>query len=172
MSDVVECLRHRRSVRKYNTEPVPEAVLERVLEAARIAPSAGNAQPWKFIVVRDPETKAQLVEACRGQQFIAHADCVIIACGLPEKARHIGGRWSAVQVDVAAAFTQLLLQAKAEGLGACWIGAYEEAKVKTLLGIPEEADVLALTPLGWPEEDPAGPPRKALDDIVCWERWS
>jgi len=169
--ELIEALKARRSIRRYKPDKIPDDVLERVLEAARIAPSAGNAQPWKFLVVRDSRLKSELIEACRGQRFIAEADAIIVACGLPRQARHIGGRWSSAQVDVACAFTQLLLQAWQEGLGTCWIGAYDEAKVKRLLNIPDEVEVYALTPLGYPAEQPGPTPRKPLAEIVCYDKW-
>jgi nitroreductase len=130
---VLDTIRKRRSVRKYKGDPVPEDVLARVLEAARLAPSAKNIQPWKFIVVRDRATKRKLAKASFEQYFMSDA--------------------------------------AVEGLGTCWIGAFDETEVKAVLGVPEEARVLALTPLGRPDESPRERGRKPLDEIVSYEKF-
>ena len=169
---VLDTIRKRRSVRKYKGDPVPEDVLARVLEAARLAPSAKNIQPWKFIVVRDRATKRKLAKASFEQYFMSDADVVIAACGFPEKAYPRQGRYmNSWPIDVAIAFEHLILQAAEEGLGTCWIGAFDEAEVKAVLGVPEEARVLALTPLGRPDESPRERGRKLLEEIVSYEKF-
>lgn len=170
--DVLEAVRARRSVRMYKPTPVPEDALARVLEAVRLAPSAKDLQPWKFILVRDPELKAKVAAACVNQTFMAGAPVIVAACGLPEQAYGRMGRYmNSWPVDVAIAFEHLVLQARAEGLGTCWIGAFYEEEVKALLGVPAGAKVLALTPLGYPAESPAARPRKPLSEIVSEERF-
>jgi nitroreductase len=169
---VLDTIRKRRSVRKYKGDPVPEDVLARVLEAARLAPSAKNIQPWKFIVVRDRATKRKLAKASFEQYFMSDAAVVVAACGFPEKAFPRQGRYmNSWPIDVAIAFEHLILQAAEEGLGTCWIGAFDEAEVKAVLGVPEEARVLALTPLGRPDESPRERGRKRLDEIVSYEKF-
>ena len=125
--DVFDALARRRSIRKYVALPVPEDKLQKVLQAAQAAPSASNRQEYKFIVVRDQETRERLVHAASDQGFLAEAGVVIVAC-----ATDPSHRWHAV--DVAIAIDHMTLAAVAEGLGTCWIGAFEEGAVKSILG--------------------------------------
>ncbi|MEO0068345.1 MAG: nitroreductase family protein [candidate division WOR-3 bacterium] len=168
-----DVIRRRLSVRAYKPDPVPEEVLRRILEAARLAPSAKNYQPWRFIVVTDEKIRQELVPACRGQSFIAQAPVVICACAIENEAwKGMGGYWSAAEVDVTIALEHIILAATAEGLGTCWIGAFIEAEVKRVLQIPEGVKPVALTPLGYPAQEPKPRPRKALEEIVCYNRFS
>ncbi len=170
--NVLETIRDRRSVRRYTGDPVPEAALARVLEAARLAPSAKNLQPWKLVVVRDRATKVGLAKASFDQSFMSEADIIVAACGFPDRAYPRQGRFmNSWPIDLAIAFEHLILQAVEEGLGTCWIGAFQEAEVKVLLGVPDEARVMAMTPLGWPAESPAARGRKVLEEIVSYDRY-
>jgi nitroreductase len=169
---VLEAIRQRKSIRKYKPDPIPEEVLGRVLEAARLAPSGKNLQPWKFVIVRQGPTKERLAMASANQMFIAAAPLIIAACGFPEACYAKMGRYmKSWPVDVSLALEHLMLQAAAEGLGTCWIGAFEEEAVKEILGVPPEVKVLALTPLGYPAENPAPRGRKSLAEIVSYERY-
>jgi nitroreductase len=169
---ILEIIRDRRSVRRYNGDPVPEETLARVLEAARLAPSAKNLQPWKFVVVRDRATKIGLAKASFEQSFMSEADIVVAACGFPDKAYPRQGRYmNSWPIDLAIAFEHLILQAADEGLGTCWIGAFDETAVKTVLGVPEDVKVMAMTPLGWPAESPLPRGRKAMEEIVSYDRY-
>ena len=162
----------RRSIRKYRPDPVPPQALHRIFEAVREAPSAKNIQPWKFILVKDPENRKRLVEACNKQAFLAEAPLVVVACGWPAQAYHrMGGSLSSLPIDLGIAMEHLVLAATAEGLGTCWIGAFTESAVKEILQVPPEASVVALTPLGLPADVPAPRPRKPLAEIVAWETW-
>ncbi|MEO0025660.1 MAG: nitroreductase family protein [candidate division WOR-3 bacterium] len=168
-----EVIRKRLSVRAYKPDPVPEEVLNRILDAGRLAPSAKNLQPWKFIIIRDEKIRQALVPACRNQQFIAQAPVVICACALLEQAwKGMGGYWSAAEIDVTIALEHIILAAASEGLGTCWIGAFIEDEVKKVLAIPEGVKPVALTPLGYPAQEPRPRPRKELKEIVCYERYS
>ncbi len=170
--DFYEAVRNRLSVRAYRPDPVPEDVLKRILEAGRLAPSAKNYQPWKFIVVKDEQVRAALVPACRGQAFVGAAPVTICACALVEQAwKGMGGYWSAEAVDVTIALEHMILAAAAEGLGTCWIGAFIEAEVRKVLAIPENAKPIALTPLGYPARPGTPRPRRPLDEIVCYDRF-
>jgi len=169
---VLGIIRRRRSIRKYKEDPIPEDVLFRVLEAARLAPSGKNLQPWKFIIVKDKLLKEKLAEASIGQYFMAKAPVVIVACGFPEECYSRMGRYmKSWPVDVAIALEHLILQAEEENLGTCWVGAFEEIKVKSILGVPEEVKVLALTPLGYPAAKPSSRRRKSLEEIISYERY-
>lgn len=169
---ILEVIRQRKSIRRYKPDPFPDDVLNRVLEAARLAPSGKNLQPWRFIVVKNQERKEQLARASVGQYFMAGAPVIIVACGNPENCYTKLGRYmKSWPVDVTIALEHLILQAHEEGLGTCWIGAFEEGEVKSILGVPEDWKVLALTPLGYPAESPADRGRKSLEEIVSYEKF-
>ncbi len=121
--------------------------LDRVLEAARLAPSAGNRQEWRFVLVTDPDMRQQLATAANGQSFVGQAPVVIVACSVDNEYVMPCGQLSA-PIDVAIALEHVALQATEEGLGTCWIGAFDEAAVKELLGIPESVRVVELMQLG------------------------
>jgi len=169
--NVFEAIRTRRSIRKYVDKPVEKEKLLRILEAARLAPSAVNRQPWDFIVVTDPGVRKKLGVAYPKEWFI-NAPVIIVACAHPARAwiRKDGEEYW--KVDVAIAMQNLILTAWEEGLGTCWIGAFDEQEVKKALGIPPEVRVVAMTPLGYPAEE-KGPvtDRKPLDEIVHYEHW-
>ncbi|MDW8033454.1 MAG: nitroreductase family protein [Nitrososphaerota archaeon] len=169
--NVFEVIEKRRSIRKYLEKNVEKDKILRILEAARLAPSAANRQPWDFIVVTDPEVKKKLGAAYPRDWFV-NAPIIIIACATPAKAwtRRDGEEYW--KVDVAIAMENLVLAAWEEGLGTCWIGAFDEQEVKKVLGIPQEVRVVAMTPLGYPAED-KGPvvDRKPLYEIVHYEHW-
>ena len=168
--DVMTAIRERRSIRAYQERDVEKDKLERILEAGRLAPSARNFQEWKFVVVRDPELRRALAEAADAQRFVGEAPVVIVACATETHYTMPCGLPS-YQIDVAIALTHMTLQATAEGLGACWIGAFKTDEVKRLLGIPEEVGVVELLPLGYPMHHPPPKSRKALSEIVSYNRW-
>jgi nitroreductase len=170
--DFYEVIKKRKSVRAYKKDPVPDEVLNRIIETARIAPSAKNTQPWKFIIVKDQKVLDELVPTCNNQRFIAEAPIVICAVGL-EKLDwgRMGGYWSSLPVDVTIALEHIILAAANEGLGTCWIGAYKEPEVKKVLKIPDGVKVIALTPLGYPNQEPVGRPRKPLDEIISYDEF-
>ena len=169
---VLKVIRERRSVRRYRADPIPEDVLHRVLEAARFSPSGKNLQPWKFVLVQDESLKRSLVDACLGQKFIAEAPVVVVACGFPDRCySRMGNYMKSWAVDVAIALEHIVLQAHEEGLGTCWIGAFEEKDVKSLLNVPEGVKVVALTPLGYPDESPKAKGRKLIDEIVSYDSY-
>jgi nitroreductase len=144
----------------------------RVLEAARLAPSGSNRQPWKFIIVKDKALKEKLAQASAGQFFMAEAPIIIVGCGFPDNCyAHMGRYMKSWSVDVTIALEHLILQAQEEGLGTCWIGSFEEEEVKAILNIPENVKVLALTPLGYPEEITPFRGRKSLDEIISYDRF-
>jgi nitroreductase len=169
---ILEAIQQRRSVRKYKQDSIPEEALRRVLEAARLAPSGKNLQPWKFIVVKDKILKERLARAAAGQLFIARAPIIIVGCGFPDNCYARMGRYmKSWSVDVTIALEHLILQAQEEGLGTCWIGSFEEEEVKAILDVPEEVKVLALIPLGYPDEIPRFRGRKSLDEIISYDRY-
>ena len=167
--DVFEAIKNRYSCRAYKPNLVPEEKLKKVLEAARLAPSAHNEQEWKFVVVRDAEKRNRLSEAA-GQSFIAEAPVVIVAVALePEEVMSSGVPNYAV--DLAIAVDHMTLAAVEEGLGTCWVGAFSQEKVKKVLGIPERYKVVILLPLGFPANKPKPKLRKKLEEIVSYEKF-
>jgi len=168
--DFYEVVEKRRSIRKYKRIPVEEEKLKRILEAVRIAPSAANRQPWHFIVIKDEAAKQNLKEAYAREWFYT-APVVICACGEPGKAwiRRDGKNY--VDVDVSIAFEHLVLAATAEGLGTCWIGAFDPAKLRAALGLPDGIEPIAMTPLGYPDEVPKATSRKSMTEIVRRNTW-
>jgi len=168
--DVFTAISQRSSVRAYKASDVEEDKLKKILETGRLSPSASNRQEWKFIVVRDKETKKKLANAAFGQTFIGEAPVVIVACGTESKAIMACGQ-PAYTVDVSIACAFMILQAYELGLGTCWIGAFKEDEVKKILKIPEDVRVVAMTPLGYPDQLPSQKSRKDLDQIVCYEKY-
>lgn len=167
--NVHQAIKTRRSVRSYKAELVPEEKLKKVLEVARLAPSAHNEQEWKFVVVRDAERREQLSEAA-GQGFISEAPVIIVAVALePEEVMSSGVPNYAI--DLAIAVDHMTLAAIEEGLGTCWVGAFSQEKVKKVLGIPERYKVVVLLPLGFPADKPGPKSRKNLEEIVCDENY-
>lgn len=167
---VLDIIRQRRSVRVYKSDPIPEESLLRILEAARLAPSGKNLQPWKFILVQEKKMKKKLAIASNKQDFIADAPLVLVACGFPDECYRSMGRYmKSWPVDVTIALEHMILQAQEEGLGTCWIGSFEEEEVKTLLSVPDFVRVLALTPLGYPGEKPESRGRKSLEEIISYD---
>lgn len=162
--EVLKAIKNRYSCRSYKTEPIPEEKLKKVLAAARLAPSAHNAQERKFVVVKDPEKRKEVSQAA-GQGFIAQAPVVIVAVGLePEHIMSSGN--PAYAIDLAIAVDHMTLVAIEEGLGTCWIGAFSQEEVKKVLGIPKEYKVVVLLPLGFPADKPGPKTRKNLEEIV------
>jgi nitroreductase len=169
--ETFEVIRERRSVRSYEDREVEEEKLAQILEAARLAPSAGNRQEWKFVVVRDAGLRERLVGAARGQEFVGQAPVVIAACAADTEHVMSCGIASYI-VDLSIAVDHITLAARDLGLGTCWIGAFEQDKVRAILGIPAAVQIVALLPLGYPTEWPAARPRRGYDDIACHDRWT
>jgi nitroreductase len=167
--DLMQAIRARRSIRAFLDRPVEEDKLLAVLEAGRLAPSARNMQDWKFIVVQDATARNNLAVAARNQQFVGQAPVVIAACGTSDLVMTCGQ--PAYAIDVAIALDHMTLAAANLQLGTCWIGAFYEDKVKEILGVPPEIRVVALMPLGYPDQHPEPRPRKKMDEIVAWEHW-
>lgn len=163
--DVFEAIKTRRSVRKYRPESIPDEKLEIIFEAARLAPSAGNRQPWRFVVVQDPDRKKALAEVANNQSFLSGASTIVAAISDPEAS----ARWH--EKDTMIALEHIVLAATALGYGTCWIGAFDEDAVKHLLKIPARMKVVALLPIGVPDEKPSPRPRKELSEIFYRDEW-
>ena len=173
--DVAKAIRARRSVRAYLDKPVEEDKLQRVLDAARLAPSACNMQEWKFVVVRDDATRRNLVDVAMGQAFVGQAPVVIAACATVTDYTMTCGQL-AYPIDVAIAVDHMTLQAVEEGLGTCWIGAFHEDRARALIGVPDDIRIVTLLPLGYPADGDAADEREkdrnTIDQIVAYDKWS
>jgi nitroreductase len=167
----LELARSRYSVRGYRPDPVPRDVLERLLEAARLSPSAANRQPWHMIVLDDPALIQQLKDVYPSP-WLRQAPVVIILCLDPEAAwtRSQDGR-KYVEVDAAIAMDHLTLAAADEGLGTCWIAAFQVQPLRQLLGVPDEVEPFLIVPLGYPSTEPTSRQRKPMDQLVHWNSW-
>lgn len=163
----LDLVRKRRSIRRYKSDPVPQKKLKYVLEAARLAPSWGNRQCWRFIVVTDPAKR----KAITTREWAAEAPAIIVGCAYPELS---GSRFNQqyYMLDMGIAMEHLILAAAEQGLGSCWIGGqFDEEAVKQTLGIPEGVRVVAMTPLGYPDETPGPKGRKDLKEIASHDKW-
>lgn len=172
--DIYEVIKTRRSIRSYQSRPIPEEILNKILESTRIAPSGSNRQPWKFILVKDDELKKEVAQKCSNQLWIADAPIIIVACGWKidySRGGYMGDM--SFLVDVSIAFTHIILAARAEGIGTCWIGAFDNQSIKKMLKIPEEVEVVAVTPLGYPKdvEFSSPGPRKRLDEVTSINKY-
>lgn len=167
--DVIDCIKERRSIRRFKPDPVPEATIGRLLEAACAAPSAGNVQPWFFYCIYKDDLKQALARAALGQKFVAQAPVVIVVCADPERAATAygeRGRNLYCLQDTAAAVTNLMLAATGYGLGTCWVGAFSEAEVSRVLSLPPNLRPVAIIPVGYPDQTPAPRSRRSLEEVV------
>ena len=161
--DVEEAIRTRRSIRDWSGRPMDRATIEELLESARLAPSGMNGQQWELVVVTDRERLRQLVPVCNNQRHVGEAGAFLFIVTDPS------AKW--VHVDPAIALDHLTLRAREMGLGTCWIGAFDEARMREFLGIPEgKVTVIGMT-LGHPGEEPAPRKRRDLEELVHWERY-
>jgi len=146
--NVFEAIKKRRSVRSFLDKPIEDGKLNAVLEAGRLAPSAGNRQECRFVVVEDRDVRRRIAVAANGQSFVGEAPVVIVACAVTNGYVMSCGQ-PCYPIDVAIALDHISLAAVELGLGTCWIGAFNEGKVKEILGIPEEVRVVELMPIGY-----------------------
>lgn len=195
-----EAIENRRSIRKFKTEPVPEDILYELLDAARLAPSGSNAQPWRFKIVKDSETKDKLARAAYNQSFIAEAPVIFVCCadiegyltGVASGLQDLGkigavedriveiildrtDKMKSISIDqfgqriafnVAIAVEHIVLRALDFGLGTCWVRLIDEQAIRTIFGWDETASVVALLPLGYPDESPAPRKRRTIEKII------
>ncbi len=168
--EVRKAIQSRRSIRSYKSLEVEEEKLLRVLDAGRLSPSAGNRQERRFVVVSDARKRKALSEVANNQSFVAEAPLVIAACSVETEYIMKCGQ-PAYPIDTAIAVDHMTLQAVEEGLGTCWIGAFDEKKAKEILDIPDNVRIVQLLTLGYPSTVPRPTPRKNLDEIVMREKW-
>lgn len=204
--NVKEAITKRRSIRKFKPDPVPDELIFQLLESARLAPSGSNTQPWRFIVVKNPETRQRLQKASFNQYHVGQAPVIIACCAdikafgefperidelivsgaLPAKTREVfvpslkkegmnaDIKWHLIIAAVGntdIAIEHMALQAVELGLGTCWVRWFDDDKVKEILEIPRNIEIIALLPVGYPDEDPPQRPRFQLEKIVYYEKY-
>ena len=160
-----ETIDKRRSIRVYKEQPVEIEKLNKLLEAARLAPTAANKQKFRLILVtyEEIDLKKKLAVACNEQHFVGTASNIIVGVSEPDYKWH--------QVDTAIVLEHIVLQAVELGLGTCWIGAFKEDDVKKILKIPEDKKVIALLIIGYPAESPSSRPRKDISELVSYNKY-
>lgn len=181
--DVIEAIKARRSIRRYKPDPVKEEDLQVVLEAARWAPSWANTQCWRFVVARDPEVKAKLVETLVSVwadnpaiPAIVSAPVVIVACAELGKSGYYRGQLATdkgdwFMFDVALAMQNLMLAAYSLGLSTVTVGIFDAKKAAQILGLPEGIVCVTMTPLGYPDQEPKARPRRELSELLFYDRY-
>ena len=171
--ECIEAIKERRSIRRYKDSVIEEEIIEELLDAAQMAPSAGNLQARDFIVISNKVTKQKLAQAALDQSFIEQAPVVIVVVANINRSSRIyrsrGGLY-AIQ-DATAALMNLLLAAHSKGLATCWVGAFDEYAVSDILAIPPGTTPIAIVPVGYPDEKPKSPSRMGLDKVVHREMW-
>ena len=165
---ILEAVEKRFACRSFLNKPVEPEKLERIMHAGWLAPTAKNEQRNKLIAVTDPELRKKLVDACEGQKFVGQAPVVLVACADQERTMICGQ--SARSMDCAIAMSFMRLQAIAEGLQGCWLGWYHPELVREVLNIPEEYEVVAVTPIGYPRAERKRSPKKPMEEIVVYNR--
>jgi len=170
--ELSEAIKGRRSVRAFKRQDVPEEAVEKLIDAARHAPSAGNIQPWEFVIARKLETKQKLSRAAFNQAFVEEAPVVIVVCA-NENRSSMGygfrGKTLYCIQDTAAATQNILLTAYSLGLGACWIGAFNEDETKRTLNAPGGIRPVAIIPVGYPDETPSHRGMRPLSQIIHYD---
>jgi nitroreductase len=171
--ELEDAIMNRRSIRRFKKDDVPQETVERLLELASAAPSAGNLQARDFIVVREEKLKKELMAASLNQKFVYEAPVSIVVTANMDRTEHYGHRGRSLYCiqDSAAAIQNLLLAVHAEGLGAVWVGAFKEEMVSESLNLPKHARPIAIIPIGHPDEAPMPRRRIPLTELVHYEKW-
>lgn len=172
--DAIECIQKRRSVRKYKDKAVEWDKIANILEAGRLAPSSGNIQNWKFVVVREYANRKKIAKACFDQEWVEEAPVLIVVTGEPEQGERFygsrGERLYTVQ-NCAAAVENMLLAATGLELGSCWVGAFDESQIRTILQLPEDVMPYAVVTVGYADEEPLLPQKKRIEWLVGMEKY-
>ncbi len=167
---VLDVIKARGSTRRYKDKPIPAQTLLDILEGARLAQSADNRQPWQFILVTDPALKNRLAQVAGNQAFVGEAAAVIVCLASPEESASVGP-FEGFLIDLAIAIENMALTSWDLGIGSCWVGDYDEEKVKELLDVPGNLRVVSLLTLGYPNQEPGRKYRKSLEEVVHYEKY-
>ena len=168
--EFLELAKKRYSCRDYKTDPVEDDKLQQILEAARLAPTACNLQPFQLVVVHTKGREAELRRIYNSSWF-TQAPLIVCACGIPSESWKRRDGKSYYEVDVTIAMDHLILAAANLGLGTCWIGDFNPDSAHEILGLPDDVEPIAFTPLGYPADRPGHKSRKSLNEIVRYDRW-
>jgi nitroreductase len=163
---VVDSILSRRSVRKYENKEIPQEVINQILEVGRQAPSAVNKQPIRFVVVRDGDLTKNFSSALFNR-FVKDAPMVIVGCA--DVKSLLTGKWAVI--DATIALQNMVIAAWSLGVGSCWIGAFDEEKIKQLLKIPEKWKVVALVTFGYPTEESKPKNKKSVNDLFGFNQF-
>lgn len=166
-----EILNNRRSIRAYKNKPLSEEKLLKVLEAARLAQSANNRQPWRFIIIQDMANKKKIADICKGKKWVADASVILAGIATDTEYRMGNGR-SASDIDLSIALTQISLAAVDQSLGTCWIGSFKYDEAMEFLKIPKDNILVGFMTLGYPDQSPAPKSRKPMEEITFREFWA
>jgi len=168
--DYIKLIKTRYSVRSYKTDPVEKEKLQQVLDAANLAPTAANRQPFQIIVIKTKGREEEL-KKIYGRDWFVQPPIVICVCALPDQAWSRRDGKNYCDVDATIAMDHLILAAANQGLGTCWIAAFDPKVAKEILGIPDKVEPIAFTPLGYPADEAKVKKRKELSDLVRYDRW-
>jgi nitroreductase len=172
--ETLNCIATRRSVRKYKDIPLEFEKIGKILDAGRLAPSAGNLQDWKFILITEEETRKKIAEACLKQYWMQDAPVHIVVVSHPKRvARFYGDKGEKIYNlhNAAAAIQNMLLAAIDQGLGCCWVGAFEEGMLRQALSIPDSAMPQAVLTFGYADEKPPRPPKYTIENVTYIESY-
>jgi nitroreductase len=178
--DLMEAIKGRRSIRKYKPDPIPEDALQKIMEAVRWAPSWANTQCWEVIIVKDPNIKSALANTLTktnpSLSSMTEAPIVLVLCGRKGvsgfkkgEAATVKGDW--LMFDTGIAMQNLCLTAYSLGLGTVVVGMFDHKKAEEILGVPQESEVVAMTPLGYPTTEGSAPKRKELSEFIFYEKY-
>jgi len=168
--DVSEAITRRYSCRHYEEKPVEKEKLQAVLEAARQAPSAKNLQDWRFVVVTDSQARKDLAAAANNQTFLENAGVIVVACTVSSHVMRCGQAIG--PIDVSIALEHMCLQATELGLATCWIGSFYPDKVRAIVGIPADVEIIELLAIGHPSDEPKAHRREPIESMVSFETWA
>ena len=164
---VMEAILSRRSIRKYDSRPIEQEKLDKVTEAFRQSPSAGNGQNWKLYVVKTQELREKIRKVCmREPSFVTEAPVMLIFCGTNQTVMTNSQRLDSVDVSIGT--TMAILAAWEQGLGTCWMASYKQDDMQSALGLPDGTSIVAITPLGYPAESPDAKPRKDAQEVIVY----
>lgn len=166
--NILETIKNRRSVRNYKSNPIPEKLIDRLIEALIWAPSAGNLQSRKFYFVFNEKIKKDLAEAALGQDFIGEVPLAVVGCTDDKTILRYGERGKNLYsiCDVSASIQNMMLVAQHYNLGTCWVGAFDEEEVAEILDLPENLRPIVIVPVGYPAERPLPPKRKKVEEVI------
>ncbi len=166
---VIEAIQKRYSCRAYLDKPIEKDKLEKILEAAREAPSAKNLQDWRFVVTIDNDTKQRVADCTNHKDAFGRAGAIIAACSVCKEIMKCGQQIA--PIDVAIALEHIALSATELGLATCWIGSFDTARVREVLEIPQDVAIIELMVLGYPENGSRQTTRVPLKNVVCFDKW-